>query len=128
MTVLRDKVESYEGEMLGGAGGSVIWRDPPPQQGVPGVWEPVLRQLMERPGEWGLIRGTDTVAKAYRHTANLRHARLIKMPEGYWEFTARKTVFGGGEVYGRYLGSSPETLAHHMGRRGTKRLSVVYPT
>lgn len=104
--------------------GTVIFRNPPVRQGVPGIWEPVLRELMERPGEWGLIRETDTVEKAYRHTANLRHARLVKIPAGFWEFTAR-TNGGNGEVYGRFLGSSPEALAFYMGRRGVKYVTEV---
>lgn len=106
---------------------SVIWRDPPVHQGVPGVWEPVLRELMTRPGYWAVIRKTDDVEKAYRHTANLRHARLIKVPAGFWEFTARKNGEGG-EVYGRYLGANASELALHMSSgRITTRLVEVKP-
>jgi hypothetical protein len=103
---------------------SVIWRDPPTAQGAPGVWLPVLEELKARPGSWAVIRSCNTVAKAYKHTANLRHARLTQIPHGYWEFSARKTE-AGGDVYGRYLGATPEEAARITGLRGVKHLTAV---
>lgn len=103
---------------------SVIWRDPPTAQGAPGVWFPVLEELRTRPGSWAVIRQCESVGQAYKHTANLRHARLIKIPTGYWEFSARKTATGG-DVYGRYLGATPEEVAQITGLRGVKQLTSI---
>lgn len=66
-----------------------------------------LEPLKKRPGEWGQVQVTDRPEQAHSQAGGLRAGRFV-VPEGQWEFTARKTENNGGAVYARYLGPKDE--------------------
>lgn len=83
---------------------TVKWQEPPLRG--PGTWEARLLPLMERPGEWALVHETPSAGSARSARQQLVDGRF-SVPQGEWEFTARKTNKGG-EVYARYLGPKNE--------------------
>lgn len=84
---------------------TVLWKDPP-RQGQ-GVWLERLKPLMRRPGQWALVYETKSARTAHNVRSDLK-ARRYRMPDGVWEFKARKTAEGG-EVYARYVGKEDAT-------------------
>ncbi|GAU66688.1 hypothetical protein SSP35_03_03360 [Streptomyces sp. NBRC 110611] len=62
------------------------------------------RQLRERPGEWAVVRRTETSDQAGAAAQAIRDGRLrAYRPTGAFEATAR-TVVGEHRVYARYVG------------------------
>lgn len=64
--------------------------------------------LRERPGEWAMIKTTETSSAARSSAAQIRSAVLVAYrPAGSFGATAR-TVDGEHRVYARYLGEAVE--------------------
>lgn len=78
----------------------IEWRDPPSAYSgrKAGDWANVLLPLMERPGQWAMVRRYENKASCQASAYALRNRRL-KYPAGSWEFVARD-----GELFVRYLG------------------------
>ena len=79
---------------------TVEWKDPPVRG--PGAWRAKLAPLLERPNTWALVHQSPTARAAYNLKVALDSGKH-DLPEGEWEFTARKTKTGG-EIYARYIG------------------------
>ena len=70
------------------------WRDPPAlDKSV--TWPPLLALLRERPGVWAVLRRYPSYSSASGTASRLR-ARYRE-----FEFAARRSSDGGGEVFGR---------------------------
>lgn len=81
----------------------LIWKDPPPakEAGRTRVWDPLLRALRERPGEWALLRTAGTKYSAKGMVGNLRQRRVtLTVDVAEYEFR-----YDGADIYGRYVGS-----------------------
>lgn len=79
----------------------IEWRDPPRRGGSgtsADLWSVRLRPLMDRPGEWAMVRRFNVAATTATKASQLRNGRL-SIPDGEWEFAAR-----GVELFARYLG------------------------
>lgn len=64
------------------------------------VYEEVLGQLRERPGEWALLGRFKNPASARSTAYNLRHGKVVgEYDPSAFEFTARDH-----ELYARYIG------------------------
>ena len=86
--------------------GEVVW-EAPPEKRVSSKYDPLIRQLKERRGHWGRIRGPVTSGAAHSSAGNLRK-RLKDDP--HWQF--RVALMDGEEdahgLWGRYR--TPEQL------------------
>lgn len=74
----------------------VTWRNPPRRS----RWVERLEPLKAKPGAWALVLTVDDPANAYSRASALNAGRY-RLPDGSWEFTARKSSKGKGEVYAR---------------------------
>lgn len=84
----------------------ITWKEPP--MAGKRVWYGLLKEVMERPGEWAHVRtmkrrsGYATVSKLRNHdNPDVR----IAIPAGEWEFEGREVEgVDATEIYARYLG------------------------
>jgi hypothetical protein len=76
------------------------------------LWCELLTPVMERPGEWGLVRVYDDAAASSQAAKELRSVaagrRVGRVPPGGWEFrsgqvTANEPRWG---VWAKYLGAT----------------------
>lgn len=85
------------------------WCDPP---GPAFRWSDLLAPLMERPGQWAMVRTYDRANDAYQAANYLRGASngttRSRVPDGRWVFRSRQVDFDVAEwgVWAKYLGSS----------------------
>lgn len=83
----------------------IVWKDPPPlsKYGAHGIWERRLAPLVERPGEWAVVKET---AKTNTSIAAQLRRRVyrIPFPSHEWEFVQRSSDHNTIEIYARYLG------------------------
>lgn len=83
---------------------------PPVEYGKrPRVYEPILRPMMETPGQWYKIKvGKLSTLRAV--ASNLKYGR-IPVPEGEWEFRATRDPDSDsrikGALYVKYIGPQP---------------------
>lgn len=76
-------------------------------RGRPRVWESLLTPLLDRPGQWAIVREYDRPESAEWAARKLRHAgrrprgtpNLLVIPPGRFDF-----ISGNGRLYARYLG------------------------
>jgi hypothetical protein len=74
------------------------------------VWASALAPLIDRPGDWALVRTYDRKPGAVDIVRSLRQAArglgTVRIPPGRWEFTQRRVRPGVDEwgVWARYLG------------------------
>lgn len=79
---------------------SVSWEDPPQRKVRPAEeWAPLLAQVSQRPGHWAKLRHYSGETSAYRAAAQLRDRD--DLPEGHWEFLARRSPEGGSDLFAR---------------------------
>lgn len=79
---------------------SVSWEDPPQRKVRPAEeWEPLLAQVAQRPGHWAKLRHYSGETSAYRAAAQLRDRD--DLPDGHWEFLARRSPEGGSDLFAR---------------------------
>jgi hypothetical protein len=91
----------------------LLWEEPPDmplgrRSHYKGLWLELLAPLLHHPGRWARVKEYTGFNAAYCAAANLRK-RVVKRPEGRWEFAA-KMVSKEGEpaafaLYARYLGT-----------------------
>lgn len=91
-----------------------MWCDPPVRRrrGRPRgrVWAPLLEPVMERPGQWALVRQYPDALRARTAIAGLnqstRGGGTLVIPPGRWEFCSRQTeeVTPRWGIWARYLG------------------------
>ncbi len=84
----------------------VTWQEPPNRS----PWIQRLEPLTVKPGEWAVVLVVSDPANAYSRASALNAGRY-RLPEGEWEFTARKNDRGKGEVYARYVGKENAAVA-----------------
>jgi hypothetical protein len=89
--------------------------EPPPREaGRKGVWEDILKPLLDNPGIWGHIRECESVDQATDTVQNLNQRKVrIPQPQDNWEFVARDS-----DIYGIYHG---KLGVNNAGVRGTGR-------
>ena len=84
----------------------ISWEDPPQRKvRPPEEWGPLLDQVAQRPGHWAKLRHYDGETSAYRAAAQLRER--TDLPEGHWEFLARRSPEGGSDLFARLSASKP---------------------
>lgn len=84
----------------------ISWEDPPQRKvRPPEEWAPLLDQVAQRPGHWAKLRHYDGETSAYRAAAQLRER--TDLPEGHWEFLARRSPEGGSDLFSRLSASKP---------------------
>ena len=84
----------------------ISWEDPPQRKvRPPEEWGPLLDQVAQRPGHWAKLRHYDGETSAYRAAAQLRERE--DLPEGHWEFLARRSPDGGSDLFARLSASKP---------------------
>jgi len=89
---------------------TVLWEDPISMG--PGVWIERLEPLMKRPGKWAMVYEANTARTAYNIRTELVNRRY-RIPDGVWEFKARKAKTGG-KVYARFISAKSETATHEV--------------
>ena len=82
----------------------VVWKDPPPSPrfGSDFSWPETLSVLVERPGQWALVKTYDSATSAQSVKTYLRKSKTIQKL-GRFEFTVR-SAGEKGELYARFLG------------------------
>lgn len=95
---------------------TITWQDPPPIAGPrhpQAIYIEILRRVLERPGEWALIRSGSV--DAMHGAAQRLRLRQYHVPPGLWEFSVRSFRRGvhvgrGGtaNLYARYLGDEAQ--------------------
>ena len=84
----------------------ISWEDPPQRKvRPPEEWGPLLDQVSQRPGHWAKLRHYDGETSAYRAAAQLRER--TDLPDGHWEFLARRSPEGGSDLFARLSASKP---------------------
>lgn len=79
---------------------AISWEDPPQRKvRPPEEWAPLLEQVSGRPGHWAKLRHYTGETSAYRAAAQLRERD--DLPEGHWEFLARRSPEGGSDLFAR---------------------------
>ena len=79
---------------------AISWEDPPQRKvRPPEEWAPLLAQVSQRPGHWAKLRHYTGETSAYRAAAQLRDRD--DLPEGHWEFLARRSPEGGSDLFAR---------------------------
>ncbi|HUR50275.1 MAG TPA: GAF domain-containing protein [Acidimicrobiales bacterium] len=79
---------------------AISWEDPPQRKvRPPEEWAPLLAQVLQRPGHWAKLRHYSGETSAYRAAAQLRDRD--DLPEGHWEFLARRSPEGGSDLFAR---------------------------
>lgn len=79
---------------------TISWEDPPQRKvRPPEEWAPLLAQVSQRPGHWAKLRHYSGETSAYRAAAQLRDRD--DLPEGHWEFLARRSPEGGSDLFAR---------------------------
>lgn len=76
----------------------IDWREPPPKRWNYLRWTLKLKPVMERPGQWAVVKVCTTPGYARNLAYQLRRRQRI-IPPGEWEFRS-----AGLEVFARYLG------------------------
>lgn len=94
------------GEASDEAPDTVSWEDPPQRKvRPPEEWAPLLDQVSQRPGHWAKLRHYSGETSAYRAAAQLRDRD--DLPEGHWEFLARRSPEGGSDLFARVSATEP---------------------
>lgn len=79
---------------------TVLWEDPPQRKvRPPEEWGPLLAQVSQRPGHWAKLRHYSGETSAYRAASQLRERD--DLPQGHWEFLARRSPEGGSDLFAR---------------------------
>lgn len=79
---------------------TISWEDPPERKvRPPEEWAPLLAQVSQRPGHWAKLRHYSGETSAYRAASQLRERD--DLPEGHWEFLARRSPEGGSDLFAR---------------------------
>ena len=79
---------------------TISWEDPPQRKvRPPEEWDSLLAQVSQRPGHWAKLRHYTGETSAYRAAAQLRDRE--DLPEGHWEFLARRSPEGGSDLFAR---------------------------
>jgi hypothetical protein len=76
---------------------AIEWRDPP-RSARKSVWSEILSPLLDRPGEWAMVRRYPAHGHASSAAYALRHGN-IERPPGKWDFVPVH-----GELFARYIG------------------------
>lgn len=85
---------------------TVSWEDPPLRKvRPPEEWAPLLAQVSQRPGHWAKLRHYSGETSAYRAASQLRDRD--DLPEGHWEFLARRSPEGGSDLFARVSAAEP---------------------
>lgn len=93
----------------------VVWEDPPyvqeynPRPGPESLWYQRLLPVMERPGQWAMVKEAK-ITSAKSLVGQLRR-RILLVPdaEGQWEFVSTQSKEDGNRrIYARYLGPKEE--------------------
>lgn len=86
------------------------WCNPPTHRGR--LWVELLTPVMDRPGEWALVRSYDRPEAAQQGAKYLRDSasgrRRGRVPAGQWEFTSRQVQWDVAEwgVWARWMGEA----------------------
>ena len=79
---------------------TISWEDPPQRKvRPPEEWGPLLAQVSQRPGHWAKLRHYTGETSAYRAASQLRERD--DLPQGHWEFLARRSPEGGSDLFAR---------------------------
>ena len=79
---------------------TISWEDPPQRKvRPPEEWGPLLAQVSQRPGHWAKLRHYSGETSAYRAASQLRERD--DLPQGHWEFLARRSPEGGSDLFAR---------------------------
>jgi len=78
-----------------------VWQEPPPRVREPGNWEPIVKRLKERPGEWAIV---ETVDK------NRSGHNVKRLKDLGCEATSRMASDGKYKIYARW----PEQLGEEF--------------
>lgn len=85
---------------------TIDFMGPPPQATTGSRHAEIAAALKQRPGEWAVVRRTDTANKSGAAAQAIRSGRLrAYAPTGAYEAVAR-TVDGEHRVYARYVGGA----------------------